>query len=193
MKTNKTLVIISPAFPANESETFWVPSQQLMVKALQKNFPGLQLVVLALLYPYQSETFTWNGIEVLPFNGNHQRKLKRFFLWRKAWKKLKVIHKEQNVIGILSFWCGECAFIANRFAKRNSIKHFSWICGQDAKKTNRWVRLVRPKQHELFAMSPFLAKKFYESHGTRPGHIVPNAIDPSVFPLPTSIVRDIDI
>ena len=37
----QTLVILTPAFPANESETSWVTTQQLFVKALKDHFPEL--------------------------------------------------------------------------------------------------------------------------------------------------------
>lgn len=193
MTGNKTLVIITPAFPANEAETFWVPSQQLMVKALQKNFPDLRIIILTLLYPYQAATYTWNGMEITSFNGNHKRKLRRIFLWRSVWKKLTTITNNHDVIAILSFWCGECAFIGNRFAKRKSLKHFSWICGQDARKINKWVRFIRPAEHELLAMSPFLAEEFYKNHNIKPRYIIPNAIDAAAFQPSMPVTKDIDI
>jgi glycosyltransferase involved in cell wall biosynthesis len=193
MSSNKTLVILSPAFPRNAEETYWVPSQQLMVKALQRNFPQLRIIVLALLYPYESSEYTWNGIEVISFNGNSKRKLSRPLLWLSVRRKLKAIHHATSITGIISFWCGECAFIGNQFAKRYSIRHISWICGQDARKTNKWVRFIKPKANELVAMSSFLANEFFKNHKIKPAHVVANAIDPSTFPAVDTNSKDVDI
>lgn len=185
---------MSPAFPEKEAATYWVPSQQLMVKALKRNFPGMNIIVIATLYPHKISYYQWNGIDVVSFNGNHRRKILRLGLWRDVWKRLKNICNTQNVAGILSFWCGESAFLGNRIAKKYSIAHCIWICGQDARKLNHWVKLIRPKENQLMAMSPFLAKEFYKSHGIQPKHIVSNAIDPVTFPVaPSSNERDIDI
>ena len=76
-ENDKTLVIISPAFPENESADYWVPSQQQMVKALKKNFPDLHIVVLSILYPYHDSKYSWHGVEVVSFDGTHKRRLKR--------------------------------------------------------------------------------------------------------------------
>ncbi len=193
MERNKTLVIITPAFPANERESYWVPSQQLMVKALQKNYPQIHFFVLTFFYPYQETSYLWNGVDTTSFNGIQKRKLRRIFLWRSAWKKLKDIHNKFDIIGILSFWCGECAFIGHHFAKRHSLKHLTWICGQDARKTNRWVRFIHPASQELVAMSPFLVREFYKSHGIMPPYIIPNAVDPAIFHHSIPSIRDIQI
>ena len=193
MKNKKTLIILSPAFPENEAADYWVPSQQLMVKALKKNYPGLHVIVIALLYPYSCARYTWNGVEVISFDGTHRRKLKRVRLWYDVWKKMKSIYQENEVIGILSFWCGECAFIGNYFAKGRSLKHFIWICGQDARSTNNWVRFIRPKKEQLMAMSSFLMNEFYKNHKIKPQHIVSNAIDPGMFHAMPGATRDIDV
>src|SRR5580765_7698670 len=103
-KSNNTLVILTPAFPENESATYWVPSQQIFVKAIKKNFPELHVIVLAFQYPDHVNSYTWNGIPVISFNGMHKRKIQRLLLWRNIWRKLKNIYLENKVIGLFSFW-----------------------------------------------------------------------------------------
>jgi len=194
MKQNPdTLIILSPAFPENESATYWVPSQHLMVKALKKNFPELNIIVLAVIYPYEQTTYQWHGVKVTSFDGMHHRKWRRLLLWQKIWRQLKQLYKSNHVIGVLSFWCGECAVIGSRFSRKFNVPHRIWICGQDAKKENKMVRFVRPRPDELVAMSPFLAEEFYRSHGIQPAHIVHNAIDTNTFSPPPSTTRDIHI
>jgi glycosyltransferase involved in cell wall biosynthesis len=187
----RTLVILTPAFPANESEVNWVPSQQLFLHSVQKLFPGIKIIVLSFIYPGQS-SYSWNGIQVFGFNGEEYKKLKRPFLWSKVWKKLSEINKEQKITAILSFWCSECALVGTYFGKRNSVNHFTWICGQDARPKNKMVKLIRPSPHELIAKSDFLADEFYRSHGIKPDHVITNGIEPSNFQNTTN-TKDIDI
>ena len=193
MHKPKTLVILSPAFPENESASYWVPSQQLMVKALQRNYPGIKIIVLALLYPYQSSNYQWHNIQVISFDGAHKRKLRRLLHWRNVWRSLKQINAAHEVIGIFSFWCTESALIGKFFAKRHSLKHYCWICGQDARKTNTWIKFIRPRADELVAMSYFLAEEFERNHRVRPRYIINNAVDPPTFPRINSTKRDIDV
>jgi glycosyltransferase involved in cell wall biosynthesis len=188
----QTLVILSPAFPSDESDSNWVPSKQLFVKKLKENFPSVHIVVLAFLYPDHQNTYGWNGVEVTAFNGMHKRKLGKLLLWRRVWKKLASIHKNQNIIGIYSFWCGECALVGKYFAKRKGLKHFCWISGLDATKDNKLIKYIRPKAEELVAMSVFLQNEFEKNHGIRPRHLVPIGIDPKEFG-PSPALRDIDL
>lgn len=192
-KNNDTLVVLTPAFPRHESETYWVPSQQLMVKALKRNYPEVNILVLSILYPATTDIFHWHGVKVIPFNGIRLRQLRRPLRWYRVWQALRAIRRENKLIGILSFWCGECALIGKYFGQFFRVPHCCWICGQDAKKENKLVRFIRPKPVELAAMSPFLADHFFKNHGIRPAWIIPNAVDTASFPLPPVGGRDIDI
>ena len=188
-----TIIIISPAFPQNESETWWVPSQQLLVKSIQRQYPELNIEVISLLYPETTTQYTWHNCNVYPINGLRHSKFLRPLRWQFAWKQLKHIHQQQSVIGIISFWCGECAFIANRFARKHSLRHISWICGQDAAPGNKFPWFIRPRATELAAMSYFLSETFYRNHGVKPAYIISNAVDTIHFPVATNTTRDIDI
>lgn len=193
MDKSKILVILSPAFPEDELDFNWVPSQQLLIKTLKEKFPSLPIVVLTFLHPDYIATYVWNNVKVISFNGIHERKWRRIFLWQKIWKTLKKINREGKIGGIFSFWCGECALIGKYFGKLYKIKHYCWICGQDARATNRLIRLIRPGPDELVAMSYFLLLEFHRNHGIRPQHIIPNAIDPRLFSPAISVEKDIDI
>jgi glycosyltransferase involved in cell wall biosynthesis len=192
-ESRKTLVIISPAFPENESATYWVPSQQLLVRALKNNFPQYDFEVLALLYPYQKREYRWHDIPVASYNGVSYPGAKRLALWYKVWNKLKRMRREKKLAGILSFWCMEAALVGSYFARRHKLPHYCWLCGQDARKTNRYIKLIRPKANELVAISDFVAAEYYRNHKVQPAHIIPNAIDEKMFADQNSLNRDIDI
>lgn len=188
----KTLIILTPAFPANESDTAWVPPQQILVKEIRQQFPQLNIIVLSFLYPNEKTEYNWHGVNVIAFDGIKKRKLKRLWLWQNIWKELKKIKGKNNIVGILSFWCGECALVGSWFAKRNKLKHFAWICGQDARKTNKYIKWIRPKPDELVAISDFIKDEFYRNHKIKPAHFIPIAINKNMFP-PLPLEREIDI
>ena len=196
----KAFVVLTPAFPSSESPVNWVTTQQLFVRTLKKNYPQLKVIVLSFYYPYEASEYEWHGIPVSSFDGMRQRKLRRIFFWRRIWKKLSILRRENEVIGLYSFWCGECALIGSYYGKIYGIRHYCWLCGQDARKSNKLVKFIRPKPRELIAMSDFLTEEFFRNHSVRPQYMIPNGIDPVEFePMTASAEggkrsgRDIDV
>ena len=187
------LVLLAPAFPANESETNWVPSQQVFVAAMKDRYPDIRLIILTFYYPDRKAPYQWNGVEIIPFNGERYRKGKRPLFWNKIWKELNRIRLENDLIGLFSFWCAECAAVGHYFGLRHGIRHYCWICGQDARAANKWVRWIRPGADELIGMSDFLVDEFARNHGIRPSRMIPNAIDPGLFPPDAPKQKDIHI
>jgi len=188
----KTLVVLTPAFPANEKEEDWIPFQQMLLRSIKKIYPSIKIIVLSFIYPANNTKYTWNEITVFPSNGNKYRKLKRPLLWKLIWKKLNEINKEHKIDTILSLWCGECSLVGSYFGKMKSVKHFTWICGQDARKNNKMVKFIRPSPDELIAMSDFLVDDFYRNHHIKPAHVIPGGLDLSMYNNENE-TRDIDI
>jgi len=189
----KTLLVLTPAFPKNESETSWVPSQQLLVRNLKLQFPELKIIVYSFIYPYEQCEYEWHQVKVFAFAGMHNKKLKRLQLWQNIWQRLRKAKKENNVIGILSFWCSECALIGTWFARYYNLRHLCWICGQDAKPLNKYVKWIRPKPAELMAISDFVNDEFSRNHKIRPAFTLPNGVDTDLFTAELPGQRDIDI
>jgi glycosyltransferase involved in cell wall biosynthesis len=188
----KTLLILSPGFPKDEGDTTCLPSQQIFVRSLNKNFPSLKIIILSFQYPFSTTAYEWYGNMVIPFNGMKHGIAARLLLWRRTLRTLKKIKNENNIVGLISFWLGECAVIGKYFGKRNKLKHFGWIMGQDAKKGNKYIGLIRPRPYELIAMSDFLSEEFYKNYAVQPLHVIPNGVDPSLFPSQKT-ARDITI
>ena len=200
MSRPKTLVILTPAWPADESPVNWVTTQQLFVKTIKDNYPDRTVRILSFYYPYSEGSYDWQGLRVTSFNGPRYRKVRHLLFWRHIWKELSVIRRENEVVGLFSFWCGECALIGHYYGKRYGIPHYCWLCGQDARESNKWVKFIRPRPDELIAMSDFLVDEFQRNHGIRPRYMIPNGIDPGEFgalpvgkPDPCAAERTIDI
>jgi glycosyltransferase involved in cell wall biosynthesis len=188
----KTLVLLTPGFAANESDTTCIPMQQSFVRELKITQPGLNVIILAFEYPYSKATYKWFGNTVISFNGRNKGGLSRLLLRQKVKSVLKKIHAENNITGLLSFWYGECALAGKKFADKYGIKHYCWLMGQDAKKVNRYPGSVKLKADELIALSDFLQDEFERNHGIRPDYVVPAGIDATQF-KDSSKERDIDI
>ena len=186
----KTLLILTPGFPESERDTTCLPAQQQFVKSVQAEFTEVQIIILTLQYPEFPARYFWNHIRVISFgirSGFYQK-----LRWTRVWRELTKIYKQTRIIGILSFWCTECSLLGTYFGRIYGLRHYSWILGQDARKNNISIRIMRPKPEELIAISDFLADEFYMNHRTRPLHIIPNGLDDRLFPE-TLVTRDIDI
>src|SRR6516162_827020 len=108
---NDTLLILSPGFPKDEEDSTCLPAQQALVRALNKNFPQLKIIIFVLEYPFTELSYRWHQNLVIPFNGWKKGRIGKLRIWFRIWKRLLRIKKENHVIGILSLWVAESAFI----------------------------------------------------------------------------------
>lgn len=192
MSNEKTLVILTPGFAANESDTTCIPMQQSFVRKLKESYPGLNIIIFALDYPYSKGIYNWFGNVVFSFNNRNKGGLSRLLVRRKVLELLKKLQAANKIHGLLSFWYGESAIIGKKFADRHGIKHYCWMWGQDVKKENKYVRRGHLKAEELIAFSDFLQNEFEKNHGIKPKHIIPPGIDLKQFSF-SETKKDIDI
>jgi hypothetical protein len=54
--------------------------------------------------------------------------------------------------------------------------------GQDADKTNQYVKRIRPGDQELIAISDFIKEEFQKNHNITPKHIIPIGVKPQSGP-----------
>jgi glycosyltransferase involved in cell wall biosynthesis len=191
LKTD-TLIILIPGFPTDEADSSCLPAQQSLVRSLNALFPALQVKVIAFQYPFRDDRYWWHGNEVLPLNGQNRPGIHRVLTWLKAWRLFRKIKSKLTVVGILSCWLGECALVGQLLAKKYQLPHLIWLLGQDALPGNRYARLLHPPAATLAAISDQLAKNYFSTYSVKPAHVIPNAIDPTVF-SETQVTRDIDI
>lgn len=186
------IIVITPGFPANEEDSTCLPAQQNFIRAVNENFSEVEVIILSFQYPFTKAVYQWHGNTVMAFGGKNKGNLSRFIIWKRVWQQLKIIHKEKNIIGLLSFWCGECAFVAQRFAKKFELPHYCWLLGQDAKKENQYVKRVDAKGTGFIALSDFIQQEFFKNYGIRPANIIPLGINIYEYQSkPTD--RDIDV
>ncbi|MFI5161110.1 MAG: glycosyltransferase family 4 protein [Sphingobacteriales bacterium] len=193
MSKTDTLVILSPGFPANEADSTCMPPQQVFVRNLKQNFPQLNIIVLAFQYPYYPSEYKWHGVTVISFGGRNMGSIFRVFNWIRVWHKIMQLNRQYNIIGLLSFWMGECAFIGSKFAKMTKLKHYCWILGQDAKPGNNYFKFIKPQASEVIALSDFIAAEFGKNYNLTPEKVIPPGIDTTMFEEQQHKERYIDI
>ena len=176
----ETLIILSPGFPKDEDDTACLPAQQRFVMTMNRIYPEIRIIIIALQYPPHRNEYVWHGNRVIPFNGLSYWKPFRPLLWKRTERRLEQRFDKKNT-AILSFWLADTALIGNRFAQRHGLRHKCWIMGQDARSKNPYARWVRLDEQELIALSDFLAAEFQRNHGKRPSRIIPIGIDPAAF------------
>lgn len=191
-KKLKTLVILTPGFPANEEDSTCVPPQQIFVKALKEVNPEINIIVITFQYPFFSREYDWNGIKVISFGNSRNSRFLRLFTGLRVRRALRKLNEGYELIGLLSFWLGKCALIGSRFATKYHLKHFCWILGQDAKAGNKYFNRIKPKGESLIALSDFIVREFYKNYGIKPAYVIPVGIDMSLFGA-TIDKRDIDV
>ena len=193
MKSKRdTLIILTPGFPENEADTTCVPPRQMFVKALSEIAPNLNIIVITFRYPFFSHTYLWHGIQVISFGSRYNSRFIRVFTNLRVWITLLRLRKDNNLIGLLSFWLGKCAFVGSSFARRYKLKHFGWLLGQDAKPGNKYVQKIKPAGGSLIALSDFIRREFKKNYNISPAHIIPVGIDTQLFG-PITADRDIDL
>jgi glycosyltransferase involved in cell wall biosynthesis len=188
----ETLIILTPGFPADEKDTTCIPPQQVFVRALKENYPKLQIIVLSFQYPFAEKEYLWHGVKVIAFGGKGKGGAYRMLTWFKVWQCLRAIKERHNCIGVLSFWLGEVAFVGSVFAKRNKLKHYSWLLGQDAKAGNKYARRIKPRSTELIAISDFIADRYHQNYRIKPGQVIPVGVSAQLF-KGAGETRDIDL
>jgi glycosyltransferase involved in cell wall biosynthesis len=185
--------LVTPGFPKDEEDTSCLPAFQQFALAVKTQFPQYQLIILSFQYPFEARNYQWKGINVIALGGKNRKKWFRLVTWMAALRALHRIHRSQKVIGLISLWMTECAFIANRFARKHQLKHLIWIIGQDAKAGNRYVRRTKPEAFQLMAMSEFLKDEFFKNYGIRPKYVMENGVNVDVFPELNRGERTIDV
>ena len=192
MSLDKTIMVLAPGFPKDESDSTCLPMQQQLVRAIKKNKPDIEVIVLSFQYPYDNQPYQWHGITVIPFNGRNKGGLQRLINRHKILSVLKELHRKRPIAGLLSFWYGECAAVGKIFADRNSIHHYCWVLGQDVRKHNKYPARTRLRPGELIAVSDATCAEFEKNHGVQPAHVIPPGIETGMFDK-TVKERTIDI
>lgn len=189
---NKKLCIILPAFPSNDSDSFMVPFIQQFIVGFRQYYPNINLVIFTLYIPKKTPYY-WNDILVIPLRISNFNLFSKSFSLLKAIKKVRKHIKKEKIDGILSFWYAESAIIGKTASLGFKIKHFTWLQGQDIKKSNFYIKYFKPKANTIIALSSFQNKIMQKEQGYSATYLNPISVNPFFFPELNQGNREIDI
>jgi glycosyltransferase involved in cell wall biosynthesis len=68
-----------------------------------------------------------------------------------------------------------------------------WLAGQDARKTNHFVKRIKPDGRHIIAFSEFVQEEFSRNFGITPFCVANNGINPDAFPKLNAKSRKYDV
>ena len=155
MKSTNHIVFLVPGFPKDENDTTCIPALQLFVRNFNSVNPQLKINVIAFQYPYKKKGYSWNGIKVYSAGGKGKGNFFRLLTWSRVIKYFLKINFKNKVRGIHSFWLTECAFIGQTLSILFNIPHVASLMGQDAKKSNNYLKYLNLSKLSITAGSNF--------------------------------------
>lgn len=187
--TPSHIVFLSPGFAESEKDSTTIPALQVFLRALSEQLTHTKLTLITFQFPHNTKPYYWNNIEVIPLSGNNKR-LKKIWIWEKAKKRLELIHKQQKIEVIHSFWIGECSKIGQQFSKKHNIKHIVTVMGQDAILKNRYAKYLINSSAKVVTLSKNHYNDLLQTHRLK-SEIIPWQLDTSHFPPLEEIKIDI--
>lgn len=190
MRSDKHIVLFTPGFPGDESETFCLPPVQNYALCLAAS--GVAVTVVSLHYPFHSNSYKWNGIQVMALGGANVGYPKRLGLWKRAASALKQIHQKDPITTLHSFWFSECALIGNYFSRKSGVDHVITLMGQDVLSSNKFNHMIGKSRAKIVAVSEYQINMGL-TRFKDPDAIISWEVSPEDAKLVKAVDKDIDV
>jgi glycosyltransferase involved in cell wall biosynthesis len=187
------VLFITPGFAQNEEDSTCIPPLQSFARALAAQ--GVEPMIVALEYPFQTEAYRWHGLNVLPCGGRN-RWLNKPLTILKAINYAQKAHRVKPFDVVHSFWFGLPFLVGFLISKILKIRHVCTFMGQDVNTGfyHAALWLQHPKD-ALVTLSAYQQTTLRETARIAVRHIIPWGLDPRDFPSerPLQAQRAIDI
>jgi len=185
----KHILFLVPGFPKDENDFNCIPPLQEYLLKFISTYPSIKISVIAFQYPYLSRTYLWNGINVVPLDGQNSA-VKKPIVWLKAIREVNKIQKSFPIDMIHSLWVGECALIGNYLSNKINCQHICTLMGQDVKSSNRYLNWLINENIKFIALSNNQADLFLKLTNKNVSEIIHWGIDDQQI---SHTERDIDL
>ncbi len=138
LSKNLHILIITPGFPKDESDSTCIPALQDFLMAISSNHKHIRFTVLSMQYPVSS-SYNWNGIKVISVSGNNRKGLKKYKTWIKTKRLAADLIRSQNIDLIHAFWAREAAYIAHKVSIKTKTPYLVTAMGQDVLSTPAYM------------------------------------------------------
>ena len=154
MKSKISLVILTPGFAADENDSTAFTYLQLYLEKLHSVYPEIQIHIVSFHYPLTAGKYVWKGLSVYAVGGTLRTSMK-IFLWIRILSYLLKLKKEIDIDLIHTFWLSETTLIGLLFRQLTGIPVIATAMGQDIKKQNKYLWLIRFFKFDLITLSDF--------------------------------------
>lgn len=189
---HKRLLFITPIFPKNPSEDYVVPFIQQFTNEFANN-TDIQVDVISLMYPFTNKSYNINNITIHPIGSNFLKPIQQIPYFFKAIRKGITLHRKNKYDGILCFWFREASLIGFVLSKLFKLKLRVWFHGQDVKKENKYLSLLKLHPKKLIMISAQQRDFFYKYHNIKVKTIANVSFNRKLFPKLNLEERTIDV
>jgi glycosyltransferase involved in cell wall biosynthesis len=179
MKSEIKLVILAPGFATDENDSTAFPALQLFLANLHSLYPETAIRLVTFFYPFRRGNYNWKGIDVYAAGG-FWRKPMKFFFWIRMLFYLLRLKREEGIDIIHTFWLSDTTLIGLFFGWMTGIPVITTAMGQDVKKQNRYLWLIRLFKPVIITISDLQSNILLET-GTTPLKMIPFGIDLSYY------------
>jgi len=185
------VALITPGFPADETDTPCIPALQEYLQGLGKYAPNVEVSVLTLRYPHRKEPYRWHGLQVFPSGGEQRRFPLIVASWFDLTRNFRRLRKQRKIDVIHSLWLGETSLLGTVLSRVYGIPHVVTLMGQDARVKKRYLWLLDLPRNTIVAVSEFQRRDDLASQGRDAAQVIPWGID--VAAGRGAATRDIDV
>ncbi len=191
MKSEINLVILTPGFAADDKDSVTIPSLQLFLGKLNSLYPEINIHIISFHYPFVSGHYVWKGIPVFA-SGGSKCKAVRIFLWIRIFLYLYKYWKKNGIDIIHTFFLNETTLLGLLFGWIKGVPVLATAMGQDVKKKNRYLAIIRLFKPDIVTISEFQANSIPGFLNNNLRNVIPFGIDPYYF-MEDNANRSIDI
>jgi glycosyltransferase involved in cell wall biosynthesis len=175
--SRESVVLLVPGFPGSENETDCLPPVQNFVRAVARRNPSIAFHVISFQYPFTPGHYRWHGVTVHALAGRNKRFPMRLSSWVRAALRVRALMKSHRVVALHSMWLAECTYVASWMARITGTKHIASIRGQDALRTNPYLRHLHFERMTVTAGSENAAAAFLDCTGRQVDQVLPTGLD----------------
>lgn len=187
------VALVSPGFPADEGDTSCIPPLQVALRALARRHPEITVTVIALHYPHGRGSTAWHGIPVHRAGGDNRALPARVPALARAVRAIRRSHRERPFDAVHALWLADTALVAWWAARRLGLPLVATVMGQDARRTNRWLRVLPLGAARLAAVSDRASAELGRATGRAADAVVPWGLDPPGGEAPSWDERPVDL
>lgn len=187
----KRILIITPGFARDESDTSCIPYLQDYVLTLAERVGKNNVSIITLQYPFDRKDYSWHGIEVHSCRGKNRRGIVKLWVFLRCFLKAVKITSGGNFI-LHTFWLTDASLIGKVIARFKRLPHIITLMGQDVRKENKYLRVISLKNTRVVAFNDKMAEALAANTGFTTPYKISLGIRNTVLPEPSS-PRTIDM